>query len=82
MMDDDPPIWPFLCLREIENARLERIENMGFIPAMDADMAALAESYGRTAAEGKAFLATLSDSSDDDEMLPKICALTTNPNEP
>ena len=39
---------------------------MGEIPAFEADMAALAENYGRMAAEGKAFLATMSSDSDDE----------------
>jgi hypothetical protein len=67
------PTWPFLCQREIENARREGIEKMGFIPAFDADMAALAKNYGKMAAEGKEFLATLSDDSDD-ESWRDICA--------
>ncbi len=46
---------------------------MGEIPAFEADMAALAENYGRMAAEGKAFLATLSSDSDD-ETEREICA--------
>jgi hypothetical protein len=54
-------------VREIENAKCERIEKMAFIPALEADMAALANNYGRMAAKGKAFLATLSDDSDDAE---------------
>ena len=64
---NSPPTWNFLCVREIENAKRERIERMGFIPAFEADMEALANNYGRMAAEGKAFLATLSDDSDDAE---------------
>ncbi len=68
-----PPTWDYLCVREIENAKRERIEKMGRIPAFDADMAALAANYGRMAAEGKAFLATLSSDSDD-ETYREICA--------
>jgi hypothetical protein len=68
-----PPPWDYLCVREIENAKRERIEKMGQIPAFEADMAALAENYGRMAAEGKAFLATMSSDSDD-ETEREICA--------
>jgi len=63
-------------VREMENAKRERIEKMGAWPAFDADMAALAENYGRMAAEGKAFLATLSDDSDDADTAREICAQT------
>ncbi len=65
---NSPPLWKFQCVREIENAKRERIEKMGISPAFDADMAALAASYGKMAAEGKAFLATLSDDSDDETL--------------
>jgi hypothetical protein len=60
-------------VREIENAKRERIEQMSIIPAFDADMAALVENYGKMAAEGKAFLATLSDDSHDGTWR-EICA--------
>ncbi len=73
--NDSPPTWNFQCVREQENAKRERVEKMGEWPAFDADMAALAENYGRMAAEGKAYLATLSDDSDD-ETSREICALT------
>ena len=53
-------------MREIENDKRERIEKMGAIPAFDADMRALSEGYGKLAADGRAYLATLSDDSDDD----------------
>ena len=65
---NSPPVWKFVCVREVENAKRERIEKMGIIPAFDADMAALASRYGQMAAEGKAFLATLSDDSDDETL--------------
>jgi hypothetical protein len=61
-----PPEWNFRCVREIENDKRERIEKMGAIPAFDADMKALSEAYGKMASDGRAFLATLSDDSDDD----------------
>jgi hypothetical protein len=70
--DYDVPSWPFLCEREKENARLERLEKMGQIPAFDAAMDALAEGYGRIAADGKGYLAKLSDSSDDERKLATI----------
>jgi hypothetical protein len=69
-----PPIWPFLCVREIENAKRERIKRMGVIPAFDADMKALADQYGTMAADDKAFLASLGDDSSDDERCRQICA--------
>ena len=69
-----PPIWPFLCVREIENAKRERIKRMGVIPAFDADMKALADKYGRMAADGESFLASLGDDSSDDERCRQICA--------
>ena len=40
---------------------------MGFIPAFDADMKALADGYGRMVKEGKDFLATLTPDSSDNE---------------
>jgi hypothetical protein len=40
---------------------------MGFIPAFDADMKALADGYGRMAKEGRDFLATLTPDSSDNE---------------
>ena len=69
-----PDTSDFICIREQENAKRQRIEKMGAWPAFDADMAALAENYGKMAAEGKAFLATLSDDSDDAETSCQICA--------
>jgi hypothetical protein len=63
---NSPPRWNFLCEREIKNAKRARIEKMGAFPAFDADMTALSEAYGEMATAGKAFLATLSDDSDDD----------------
>ena len=55
----------FTCIRDVENARRERREKMGFFPAFEADMLALAEGYGRMAKEGKDFLASLSPDSSD-----------------
>jgi hypothetical protein len=69
-----PPIWPFLCVRERENAKRERIKRMGVIPAFDADMKALADQYGTMAAVGKSFLASLGDDSSDDERCREISA--------
>ena len=64
---NSPPRWNFLCVREIENAKRARIEKMGVIPAFDADTGAMAAQYGAMAAEGRAFLASLSGDSSDDE---------------
>ncbi len=54
-------------MREIENAKRDRIEKMGIIPAFDADMKALANNYGRMVMEGKDFLVTLTPDSSDNE---------------
>ncbi len=32
------PTWNFLCVREIENARLEKIKRMGAWPALEDDL--------------------------------------------
>jgi hypothetical protein len=69
-----PPIWNFLCVREIENAKRERVERMGVFPALMADMTALGATYGKMAAEGEAYLATLSDDASDDERSREISA--------
>ena len=61
-----PEDWNFLCVREIENNARERIERMGPLPAFYEDMDNLANNYGRMAAEGKAYLGTLSSDSDSD----------------
>jgi ATP-dependent exoDNAse (exonuclease V) beta subunit len=63
------PEWNFQCVREQENSERERIKRMGSIPAFDADIQKLADNYGKMAADGKAYLATLSEDSDDDEEL-------------
>ena len=73
-MSPPPPIWNFLCVREIENAKRERVERMGVFPAFVADMTALEAKLGTMAAEGKAYLATLSDDSSDDETSWEISA--------
>ncbi len=54
----------FICIREQENAKRQRIEKMGEWPAFEEDMKKLAANYGVMAAEGKAYLASLSDDSD------------------
>ena len=59
-----PDTSEFICIREQENAKRERIEKMGAWPAFDEDMKNLAENYGIMAAVGKAYLASLSDDSD------------------
>ena len=61
-----PEDWNFLCVREKEYNARERIERMGAEPAFYEDMDNLANNYGRMAAEGKAFLDTLSSDSDSD----------------
>ena len=60
------PVWNFLCVREIENAKRERVERRGPFPAFMADMTALAATYGKMSDQGRAYLATLSDDTSDD----------------
>ena len=64
--DNASPVWNFRCVREIENDKRERVERMGVIRAFDADMKNLAAGCGRMAADGEAYLATLSQSSAED----------------
>ena len=58
------PTWNFLCVREIENARLEKIKRMGAWPALEDDLGLCAEGLGVAVRKADAFLATLSDDSD------------------
>ena len=71
------PEWPYLCTREIELAKANRmnslklarqalIDKLGFLPAFDATMLEQSEIWARLAAEGRAFLDTLSSDSEDD----------------
>ncbi len=64
--DNAFPVWNFRCVHEIENEKRERVERMGVIPAFDEDMNNLAAGYGKIVADGRAWLATLSQSSDED----------------
>ena len=54
-------------MREVENAKRDRIEKMGIIPAFDADMEALANNYGQMAQGFRDFLNTLTPDSSDNE---------------
>jgi hypothetical protein len=47
-----------------EEARLLRIEKIGFLPAFDADQAELGANYGKMAEDGRAYLNSLPDDSD------------------
>ncbi len=60
------PVWNFRCVREIENDKRERVERMGVFAAFDEDMNNLAAKYGQIAADGRAYLGTLSQSADED----------------
>ncbi len=64
--DNASPVWNFRCVREIENDKRERVERMGVIPAFDEDMKNLAATYGKMGHDGRAYLSTLSQSSDED----------------
>jgi hypothetical protein len=64
--DNASPVWNFRCVREIENDKRERVERMGVIPAFDEDMSNLAAGYGKMGDDGRAYLSTLSQSSDED----------------
>jgi hypothetical protein len=66
-----PPKWDFKCTREIENdkkmteeARLRRIEEIGFLPAFDADLSRDIATWGKLARDSRAFSNSLSDDSD------------------
>ena len=63
----------FTCVREQENAERERVQRMGTMPAFDADMLALSNRFGEAAKKGKAYLATLSDDSSDEDGSIKDC---------
>ena len=58
------PTWNFLCVREIENARLEKIKRMGAWPAVEDDLRLCADKLGVASLKAKAYLATLSEDSD------------------
>jgi hypothetical protein len=58
------PTWNFLCVREIENARREKIKRMGATLAGEDDLRLSAEKLGVATLKAKAYLATLSEDSD------------------
>ena len=58
------PTWNFLCVREIENARLEKIQKMGAWPALEDDLRLCAGRMAVGIGKAEAFLATLSDDSE------------------
>ena len=71
------PEWPYLCTRERELAKANRmnslklaqqalIDKVGILPAFDASMLEQSESWARIAAESRAYLGSLSSDSDDD----------------
>jgi hypothetical protein len=55
------PTWNFVCVREVENARLEKIERMGARATLEDDLLLSARALGEQARIGRAYLATLSD---------------------
>ena len=54
----------FVCIREKELARQQRLEKFGAIAVYDADMAKMAATYGEMGEDGRAYLATLTPPSD------------------
>ncbi len=58
------PTWNFLCVREIENARLEKIKRMGTWPALEDDIRLSVEQLAVERRKAEAYRATLSDDSD------------------
>ena len=54
----------FVCLREKELAKLQRVERIGLIRVFEEDSAQMAASYGRMSEDGRAYLATLTPPSD------------------
>ncbi len=54
----------FVCIREKELARQQRLEEFGAIAVYDADMAKMAATYGEMGEDGRAYLATLTPPSD------------------
>ena len=62
--------WNFTCVREVENAARQRVLRIGQIAAFDEDVLNLANKYGKLAADGRAYLASLTPDTSDDEGLP------------
>jgi hypothetical protein len=54
----------FVCLREKELAKQQRVERLGLIRVFDEDSAKMAASYGQMSEDGRAYLATLTPPSD------------------
>ncbi len=54
----------FVCLRERELAKQQRVERIGLIRVYDEDSAKIAAGYGKISEDGRAYLATLSPLSD------------------
>ncbi len=54
----------FVCLREKELAKQQRIERLGLIRVFDEDSAKIAASYGQMGKDGQAYLDTLTPPSD------------------
>ncbi len=49
------PTWNFPCVREIENARLEKIERMEARLALEDDLRLSAKALGEECRRGRAF---------------------------
>ncbi len=54
----------FVCLREKELAKQQRVERLGLIGVFDEDSAKMAASYGQMGKDAQAYLATLTPPSD------------------
>ena len=54
----------FVCLREKELAKQQRVERIGLIRVFDEDSAKIAASYGQMGKDGQAYLDTLTPPSD------------------
>ena len=54
----------FVCLREKELAKLQRVERIGLIRVFEEDSAKMAAVYGQMSEDGRAYLATLTPPSD------------------
>jgi hypothetical protein len=54
----------FVCLREKELAKQQRLERLGLVGVFDEDSANMAASYGQMGKDAQAYLATLTPPSD------------------
>jgi hypothetical protein len=54
----------FVCLREKDLAKQQRVERIGLIRVFDEDSAKMAAGYGQLGDDGRAYIATLTPPSD------------------